>query len=246
MTRLILTMLLGGALAGPVAAQQSESEEQGEEESEGPVSGKAGLGYLATSGNTESTNANASFELLYEREFWSHEFALSAVTASSEEVTTAEAYSGAYEARRSWGERTYLFTALDWRSDRFSAFDRQMSETVGYGRRLLSSERHQLNVEGGVGARQAERQDGMAEDDQIARLGLDYTLTVNDTTEFSQDIVVESGEANTSVESVSALRVRLFGGIALSLSHRLRRNSEVDPGTEQTDRFTSVSLEYVF
>ena len=243
MKKAILATLLWASLAAPVAAQQGQ---QSEQEEEGGVSGRAALGYLATSGNTESTNSNASFELLYERAAWSHEFALSAVAASTNDVTTAEAYTAAYEARRSFGERNYLFATLDWRSDRFSAFDRQVSEAVGYGRRLVDSERHELSVEGGVGARQAERRSGLAEDDQIARLTLDYTLTVNDTTSFSQDLVVESGSTNTSTESVSALRARLFGDVALVISHRIRNNSDVDPGTEPTDQFSSISLEYAF
>ncbi len=243
MTKVILTTLLWAALAAPLAAQQGQ---QGQQQDEGGVSGKAAVGYIATSGNTESTNANASFELVYERPVWSHEFTLSAVSASTEDVTTAEAYTAAYEARRSFGERNYLFTTLDWRSDRFSAFDRQTSEAVGYGRRLVDSDRHELNVEGGLGARQAVRRSGLEEDEKIARLTLDYTLTVNDTTSFSQDVVVESGSTNTSTESVSQLRARLFGDVALVISHRIRYNSDVDPASESTDQFTSIALEYGF
>lgn len=241
MRKFSLTTLLWVACVGPLAAQQG-----GQEEDETGISGKAAVGYLATRGNTESTSTNAAFELLYALPIWSQEFALSAVSASTGGVTTTEAYTGAYEARRSFGERSYLFTTLDYRSDRFSAFDQQASETVGYGRRLVDTDRHALNVEAGVGARQAERRTGVQEDDQIARLTLDYTLTVNDTTEFSQDIVSEGGETNTSIESVSALRARLFGNVALVISHRIRHNSDVDPGTEDVDQFSSISLEYAF
>lgn len=243
MRRLLFTTIVW-ALAGPLAAQQGG--QQSQEEDERGISGKAAVGYLATSGNTESTNANAAFELLWELPAWSHDYSLSAVTASTDDVTTAEAYTAAYEARRSFGERNYMFTTLDWRSDRFSTFDQQMSETVGYGRRLVDTQRHELNVEAGAGARQAERRTGVQQDDQIARLTLDYTLTVNETTSFAQDIVVESGETNTSTESVSALRARLFGNIALVISHRIRHNTDVDPGSEEMDQFTSISLEYGF
>lgn len=236
----ILTTLLCGALAGPLAAQQS-----GQQDERG-VSGKAALGFLATSGNTESMNANASFELVYDGPSWSHEFSLSAITATREEVTTAEAYSGGYEARRSRGEKNYVFMALDWRKDRFSGFDQQTSETVGYGRRLIDTDRHALNLEAGLGARQTMRRTGVEENDSIARLSFDYTLEVNDTTEFSQDIVTESGSTNTSAQSVSALRLRLFRDIALVLSHRIRHNTDVDPESEKTDQFTSISLEYAF
>lgn len=242
MHKLTLTTLLWAALAGSLAAQQSEQED----EDERGVSGKAAAGYIATSGNTQSTNANASFEVVYDLPVWSVEFAASVVTASRDEVTTAEAYTGTYDARRTWAEDNYLFTTIDWRSDRFSAFDRQLSETVGYGRRLVATDRHELSVEGGLGARQVESRSGVEQDDQIARLTLDYELTLNDATSFSQDLVTESGSTNTSVESVSQLRARLFGAYALVVSHRIRRNSDVEPGTEKTDQFTSLSLEYAF
>lgn len=217
-----------------------------EQEDEGPISGKAAAGYLATSGNTESTNANASFELLYEREVWSHEFGLSGVAATSAGTTTAEAYNFTYEGRREISERSYLFTALDWERDEFSAFDSQISETVGYGRRLVRTDNHALNFEAGVGSRQAERRDGTSRDDAIVRTTLDYVWTVNETTEFSQDLIVDSGSTNTRTQAVSELRARLFGNVALVLSYRIKRNSEVAPGIEKTDSFTAISLEYAF
>lgn len=231
----VLTLVSGAALA------------QGDEEQdEGPISGKAAVGYLATSGNTQSTNTNAAFELLYDRDPWAHEFALSAVRASSSSTTTAEAYAFTYEGRRDLGERGYVFTTLDWENDRFSAFDSQVSETVGYGRRLVATDNHALNFEIGAGARQSEQRDGTELDDSIVRSTLDYVWTVNDTTSFSQDLIVESGASNTRTQSVSELRARLFGNIALVLSYRIKHNSDVDPGIEQADSFTAISLEYAF
>jgi putative salt-induced outer membrane protein len=232
MTTILATS--GNALAQP--AQQQED----------PISGKAALGYLATSGNTESTSANASFELLLEGGPWSHEFGLTGISATSGGDTTAEAYTFTYEANRELGERGYLFTALDWERDEFSAFDNQLSETVGYGRRLINTENHALNFEAGAGARQSERRDGTSTDDPILRTTLDYVWTVNETTEFSQDLVVDSGSSNTRTQAVSELRARLFGNVALVLSYRIKHNSEVAPGIDKTDSFTAISLEYAF
>ena len=235
----VLLMLL--PLGGTAMAQDGQDEED-----EGPISGKAAAGYLATSGNTDSTNANASFELLFERDVWTHEFALNGVLATSGGDTTAEAYGFTYEGRRDLGERGYVFTALDWERDEFSAFDQRVSETVGYGRRLVRTDNHALNFEIGAGARQAERRDGTTRDDAIARSTLEYVWTVNETTEFSQDLVIESGSANTRTQAVSELRARLFGDVALVLSYRIRHNSDVAPGIEQTDSYSAISLEYAF
>jgi putative salt-induced outer membrane protein len=217
-----------------------------DEEDEGPITGKAALGYLSTSGNTESTNANASFNLVWQKPIWGHEFDLSAIKAETGGVTTAESYSSAYTGRREFSEKSYMFTALDHERNEFSAYDEQVSETVGYGRRLIQTDRHAFSAEGGIGARQASLRNGVDEDEGIVRLKADYTWTISDTTEFGQDLVVESGSSNTSTEAVSELRARLFGEFSLVLSYRIKSNSDVLPGTEKTDRFTAISIEYAF
>lgn len=212
----------------------------------GPLSGKAALGYLATSGNTESTSANAAFSVRYTLPDWRHAFDISAIGASTEDETTAEAYTFEYEARRSFGEHHFLFGALDWKRDRFSGYAEQVSQTVGYGRRFLDGERHALDAGIGLGARQSELQTGAEEGDAIVRGTVDYVWAMTETTEFEQSLVAESGSTNTMLESRSALRARIIGNVALVLSYRVKHNSSVPPGTANADRFSSVSLEYAF
>jgi putative salt-induced outer membrane protein len=212
-----------------------------------PLTGQVAVGYLATSGNTNSTNANATFALIYQLERWAHDFDASAIAASTDDATTAEAYSAKYEGRRSFGQSSaYLFTSFDWQHDRFSAYDEQVSETVGYGRTLLSRGRQVMKGEIGVGARQSTLIDLTEESEAIVRAGLDYEITMTETTGFKQDFVIESGSSNTSFESISALRARLIGNIGLVVSYRVKANSDVPPGIVATDRFTSIALEYAF
>jgi putative salt-induced outer membrane protein len=237
--RSFVPLLAVVALTGNLCAQESTEDED-------PIEGKASLGYLATSGNTESTNANAAFNLIWNKALWSHEFNLSAVAADTSGVTTAEAYTAGYTARRDLSEQGYLFTALDWQHDRFSGYDEQVSETAGYGRRLIATDRHELNAEVGIGARQATLRDGFKDDDAIVRGAIDYAWSISDTSEFTQDLVIESGSSNTSVQTRTELRARIVGNVAVVLSYRIKNNSDVVPGTEKTDRFTAISLEYAF
>lgn len=236
MRRIVVAVVSASVLSHGLSAQESEDR----------ISGKASLGYLATDGNTDSENVNAAFNLVYALEVWAHEFDLMAVSAKNAGQTTAKSSSFAYDARRELGELGYLVAALDWKQDRFSSYDQTESESVGYGRHLIAAEGHTLNLEGGFGARQNRLRDGTEEDDAIVRAALDYRWTVNEATSFNQDLVVESGSSNTSVESVSELRARLFENLALVLSYRIRNNSDVLPGTEKADRFTAISLEYAF
>lgn len=222
------------------------AQDTGDDEEAGGVTGKAALGYLATSGNTESANVNAAFNLVHQAMRWRHEYDLLAVSASNAGDTTAEAYRAAYEARLNFGERAYMFSSLDWKIDRFSGFAEQVSETIGYGRRLIDRERHRLDGGLGAGLRQTETRDGVEEDDKIVRGSMTYLWSLNETTEFEQRLVVESGSTNTNMDAVSALRARLVGNISLVLSYRIRSNTEVPPDAVDTDRFSSISLEYAF
>jgi putative salt-induced outer membrane protein len=212
-----------------------------------PLTGNATLGYLATSGNTESKNANASLKIDWDRGgMWVHGWTAQFVSARTDGVTTAESYAAGYKGQRDFSETSYLFAAADWRKDRFSGYDEQLSETVGYGRRLIDNERHMLAVEGGVGAKQSTLIDGTDVNDAIVRGGLNYLLHISETSEFEQKVITEIGDENTYTESVTALRARIIGELAIVLSYTVKNNSDVPPGIEKTDTFTAVSIEYAF
>jgi len=212
-----------------------------------PIKGEVTLGYQATKGNTDTEVANATFALLYTLTHWSHGFDLAANSASTDSTKTAEAYLAKYKGKRQFDEgKSYLFTALDWSHDRFSAYEEQLSESAGYGRKLIDSAKNTLNVEVGAGARQDTRIDQTKVDEAILRLGVDYELKFTDKTGFKQSLVVQSGSSNTSTEAISALRAQLVNKIGLVISYRIKHNSDVPPGVVATDRFTSIALSYAF
>jgi putative salt-induced outer membrane protein len=161
-------------------------------------------------------------------------------------VTTAESYSAGYKAMRDFSARSYLFFSTDWRQDIFSGFDRQASQAVGYGRRLIDTERQMLSVEGGAGAKQSDLITGEELDEAIVRGTLDYLLNIGDNSQFNQKFLIEQGDDNRYIESTSALKARIVGNIALVFSIVIKDNSDVPVGFEDTDRFTAVSLEYAF
>ena len=217
-----------------------------QEEAASPWSGKAKLGYLATSGNTENSTLNAGFEVHYATGDWEHMLTARAINAAENKVTTAEAYEAGWKSERNFSEHNYLFGQLDWRKDRFSGYETQFSQTLGYGRRLIDKEAHKLNAEVGGGARQSKLVDGTDESETIARLGLNYAWKISETAEFTQNFKVEAGNANTYSESVTALSAKLVGSLALVASYTIKNNSDVPLLVEKTDTYTALSLEYTF
>ena len=231
-----LLTLTGSAFAQAPAAAPAD-----------PFIGSVSLGYLATTGNTDSKNANASMKATWDLDGpWKHDWNALAINARTNGITTAESYSAGYKALRDFSDKSYLFFTGDWRQDQFAGYDRQVSETIGYGRRLLDSERQMLALEGGAGAKQTDVVTGEALDEAIVRGALDYLLTISDSSEFRQQFLVEQGEDNRYTQSTSALKTRIVGNIALVLSLVIKQNSDVPVGIEGTDRFTSISLEYAF
>ena len=69
-----------------------------QEEPKSPWTGKATLGYLATSGNTETSTLNTGFEVGYTTGQWVHLAKASAIKASENEVSTAEAYNAGWKS----------------------------------------------------------------------------------------------------------------------------------------------------
>ena len=237
----LVCLFLSLFLASPLLAQEDIAEEAAS-----PWSASATLGYLATSGNTENSSLNSGFEVAYTSGKWEHILKMLAINSSESEQTTAESYELAWKTEYNFSETNFMFGRANWRKDRFSGYNTQMSQTAGYGRRLIDTGAHTLNVEVGAGARQSELQDTTSEDDLILRGGLDYKWVFSETADFSQVFVVEAGDTNTYFESISALRARIVGTLALVASYTVKNNSDVPVGTEKTDTFTALSLEYGF
>src|SRR5262245_21466293 len=235
---LALLTLTGSALAQAPAPAAAPPD---------PFIGSVSLGYLATTGNTDSKNFNSSFKATWDLDGpWKHDWTALAINARTNGVQTAESYSAGYKATRDFSDKSYLFFSTDWRQDVFSGYDRQASQAIGYGRRLIDTERQKLSVEGGAGAKQSDLTNDGDLDETIIRGGLDYVIKISESSSFSQKLLLEQGDENRYTESTSALKARIVGNIALVLSLVIKDNSDVPVGIENTDRFTSVSLEYAF
>lgn len=231
----LASVFLGVTCSSPVHAQDREG-----------FSGRVALGYLATSGNSESESLNSSVDLWWNYDPWAHSLAARAISASTSGVTTAEAYGLEWQSRYAVNETDYVFGLVAMDDDGFSAYDRQIRASLGYGRRFVDRERHLLDMEAGLGARQADLRDLTPQDDTILRLAADYRWMIAETSEFSQALVIDSGSENTYVEAESTLSADIRENLALVLSYTIQHNTDVLPESRNTDTFTAISLEYTF
>lgn len=210
------------------------------------TTGSAELGYLARSGNTDSTDLNAKFAVARMYEQWTHSLALSAELAEENNSTTTQRYQVGVKSEYRLSAVDYLFGTVDYQNDKFGAYDSRWSEAIGYGRRLFAQETQTLDLEVGAGARQSKLSDGTTENEAIARFGLNYWYKFATGAEFTNKFLTELGEENTYLENVAAVGMPLFENISLKTSYTVRHNTDVPAGTEKTDTVTSVNLSYKF
>lgn len=239
----IATILLA---VSALALAQGESAPAAAAEPESPWTGSVSLGFLSTSGNTDTTTYKTAFEVAYEQNSWKHTLTGGANGAEDTDVSTAESYQLAWKTDYSFTESDYVFGLINWNKDRFSGVTEQLSETVGYGRRVINTPTHILNLEIGGGYRDADLSDGTSESGAIARGGLDYTWVFTETAGFNQKLSIETGSDNTYIESISELRAKLVGDLAIVLSYTIRDNSDVPAGNVNSDKLSAVSIEYAF
>jgi putative salt-induced outer membrane protein len=245
MRDLFRIMMVGGLflLATSVYAQ-----DDAEEEVKLGWSGVGELGYVKTTGNTDSSALNGKLEFIRTTENWRYRFLGTVLTTSENGTKDNERYTAEAQADRKLDEKSYVFGVYRYDADKFGSYDPSQSATVGYGRELMKSENHVLKGEIGVGYRKLdERLTGESESDAILRFLLDDAWQVFKTTSWTNRLLVETGSNNTFTQWNTGLTVSMTDAFAIKVGFELRNNSKVPPGdTEKTDTITSVNLVYNF
>ena len=217
-----------------------------EETELGVWTGDAELGYVATTGNTETTTANANLDFTQEQVKWRNNLRLEALNTSEDEVTSAERYLAAWKTDYKVTDLNFLFATAQYEDDRFSGYDYQATAALGYGRTVISNPAHKLNLEIGPGFRHSELETGGSEDEAIVKLAAKYRWVLSETAKFSQDLVADVGEESTVTKSISALSAKLNGRLAMKVSYTVKHESEVPAGSDKTNTETSVALAFSF
>lgn len=212
-----------------------------------PWSGEVSAGYVATSGNTDTSTSNAKAEVVYTQKAWRNTFNALAINSEQAGLRTTERYAFGDKADINLTEHDYAFLSVEFEKDLFGAVRERTSETAGYGRKILTGPEHTLEAEIGGGARQTEAQGtGEKASDTIGRGRLAYKWKFTETSHFGQVVKVESGESNTFTEAVTDLKLALVGKLFATASYTLRQNSDVPPLAKKTDTITTIGLGWSF
>ncbi len=214
--------------------------------------GEAELGISSSGGNTDNTVFNTIIDFELTQESWRHNIFGHFYYAKSSGKRTAENCDIGYKPRYFMTDQDYLFSFLRYDQDKFSSIDHRTTGVAGYGRQLVSTEKHLVDVELGLGARQtvylsSPSTANLDGNELVYYLGGKYIGRISNTARFFETVRVEAAQDNSYIESITGLGLSITGALSAKISFTARYNTDVtgDKG-KKTDTLTGVNLVYSF
>jgi putative salt-induced outer membrane protein YdiY len=247
MKKQALASLIALSLSTPAFAQDDEVK---------PFTMEGELGFISTTGNTDTTSINAGITANQEFESWSNDYIIEGLyrqetvegdNGEDVDVTSAQKFfasaQGNYKLENP-DNRLFVFTSYE--DDRFSNFNYQATVAAGWNQKLIQNKKHKLEYSIGPGYAFVETQEGESQNSMIVRASTIYSWKISDTAKFTQTASTEVGDENTKSRAESALTATISGNLSMRLSFKLDHNSQVAEGVEKLDTETAVSLVYNF
>lgn len=220
---------LAATLLTPFAASATDWKPSGE------------LGYVMTSGNSETSSLNAKIGVLGEGT-WVHDYYAAVLRGETDDTKTAQRFELAGKSGYKLSERSYVFGSGRYEKDDFSSFDNQITAAAGLGWYAVKNDKTTWLFEAGPGARRSELVTGEKETDFIGRGLMDVKHALSETTQFFETLLVETGSSNTFLQNDIGIAVSISKALALKAALQVRRNSETPRGVEKTDKLTTINI----
>lgn len=242
---LTLTALL--VVTGSALAEDKKSEE-----AKSPWTSSVELGFINTTGNTETQTTAAKADVIYEVDKWRHNGHAEAFGSKAKDQTTGVTQTSAERYELS-GKSDYKFTELDYafglvnlKKDQFSGFEYERVVSLGYGRKVIKQANMELDLEIGPGMQFFKVDNGQSDEQAILRLAGKYWWKISSSSKFTQDLIYEAGEDFNTTKSVTGLQANINSALAMKLTFTVSNKSEVPAGKEKTDTEAAVTLVYNF
>ena len=225
--------ILAGLLCGSLATGVASAE----------WSGKGRIGGVIARGNSDSATGSANLDVLNELERWHHKLGGSMLRTFTEKETSADRWELRAESAFEPAKRAFLFGSMRYENDRFTDYSFQGTAAIGYGYHFIATEATKLDGKIGVGIRRTElRVTSDMEADDIVRGALEFERKLTDTTLVFNRFLVETGPANTFMQNRLGIEVKVTEALGLGLTHEVRRNTAVLPGTRNSDQVFTAGV----
>ena len=243
---LMLTSLL--VVAGNAVA---ENEDKSAEKS--PWKSSVELGFIRTTGNTETQTLSAKADVTYEVDKWRHNGHAEGYGTESEDdtgnaVVSAERYELSGKSDYKFTEFDYAYGLVKLQKDRFSGFEYEHIVSLGYGRKVIKQDNMELDLEIGPGERffKVDAIDAESDKEALLRLSANYWWQITANSKFTQKLSTDIGEEITSTESITGVQANINSTLALKFTYTVRHKTDVPVDTANTDTEAAMTLVYSF
>ncbi len=225
----------------------------------GTVTGSVELGFLLTSGNTDSFAIRANSELVHDLQYFRNKYQLHSLIQKSnvfnqhanekQRVTTANRYgfSGQSNYKLVTG-RESIFGRSSYSYDRFAAFREQATLAAGYGNRVYEQQSSYVDLESGPGLAYQRSAAGTNSSGAIWFLAANLDYALFDSTRFRQTVegALSLNGENSTLLSRSSITAKIIDKLSMRFNFVVRHNSRPEGKPRKTDTETSASLVYTF
>lgn len=253
LSRRLLALSVATLLSSSALAQQTIV--VADEEEVKPFTMEGELGFIFTTGNTETTSASAGISAHQELERWSNDYVIEGlykeetVEIEGEEVerTSAQKFFASAQGNYKLNNPDHrLFGFASYEDDRLSSYNYQGTVAAGWNQKLYQTKTQSFEYSVGPGYAFRETQEGEQLNGLIVRASAAYGWRISETAKFTQTVSTEVGSDNTKSRAESALTATISGNLSMKLSIKLDHNTNVEPGIEKLDTETAVTLVYNF
>ncbi|HUI60885.1 MAG TPA: DUF481 domain-containing protein [Steroidobacteraceae bacterium] len=218
--------------------------------------GQAGL--VISSGNTDTTAANARLDLARTDGPWKNTVYVGGLYSKSNGILAGESIEGRYELDHKITDRFFWFGNADAMRDRFSGFNYQATLATGIGYKFIDSDATKLDGIVGVGYQRLQPQTIMkdpsgkvterinlpSEGDAVGIAGLDFAQHLSKSTALTDKLYITTGSLNTSIANDLALTVAMSDRLAVSLGYGIRDNTKPAAGVKKLNQLTTANVVY--
>lgn len=251
MHRLLLACLTFLALAPLLTFAAMTDAEQAKSQWAGS---NAQLGGILNTGNTKNKSVTGKLHVQYAKKKIqnitdvSGQYGKDNNVASSQNITTENSFN--YSLGAAEDSNNFINNDNILKTDRFSAYDYELTTTLGYGHHWMKSDKIDLSTTLGPGYRRNELTDTKVIDDEIVLNATSHLCwNASETVKVTEDAKNTFGEEYNYTSLTTAITSTLFKQVALSLSFKMEYYSSIPADTSYTDKLntlTTLNLVYPF
>jgi len=208
-------------------------------------SGSAGLSYLATTGNSDTSTLGFDFDLKKIPDPWGLQFTATYLKSDDSGNVTAERYGAELRGDRKLSERWSVFVSGSAGKDRFAGFDLRAIITAGANYKMLLGPTFLLDFDMGLNWTKENRIGAEDLDYPGALAGVNFAWVPREGTSLSQKVKYFASFDDTSnwrIFSETAFQSLIAGPFSIKLSYEVRYQNQPVPGFKETDTTAKAAL----